>query len=254
MQFSKSNTILGECFPGWSSYAQGEKWKGEERKKKRDSSYILIILIRFIHCTLYIQCTRAGWYGYPGSSSHILPEHNICPPKFSVGFSFPSLFLRAPSVCARVAGMGEEEERKAFKWSCSGAQKKRAADRFPLPSKRVWRKFWTLYLNWHGSLGRNDVQSVKAEIGKASITCMRLNKDLLKVMLIFSDFFKIFPFSINSQGWSVYLQRKLSSIHRQVTTTNNYSKHNCCSVSEIANGGLQKAFLLLLPFPRHIGK
>ncbi len=203
--------------------ARGKMEKRREEKEKRQ-----LIHIDHPHPfhTLHIVHTRAGWYGYPGSSSHISPEHNICSPKFSVGFfPFPSLFLRAPSVCARVAGMGEEEERKAFKWSCSGGQKKRAADRFSLPSKRVWRKFWTFYLNWYGSLGRNDVQNVKAEIGKVSITCMRLNTDLLRVMLIFSDFFKIFHFSIllNSQGWSVYLQRKLSSIHRQVTTTNNYS-------------------------------
>ena len=71
-----------------------------------------------------------------------------------------------------------------------------------------------------------------------------LEQKFIKSNVYFVGLFKIFPFSnLLIHRGKVYLQT-----HRQVTTTNNYSKHNCCSVSELEIGRLSKAFLLLLLF------
>ena len=88
--------------------ARGKMEKRREEKEKRQ-----LIHIDHPHPfhTLH-HCTRAG-YGYPGSGSHILPEHNICSPKFSVGFSFPvSFFTRSVGVCeGRGYGRGRGEKK-----------------------------------------------------------------------------------------------------------------------------------------------
>ena len=88
--------------------ARGKMEKRGEEKEKRQ-----LIHIDHPHPfhTLHIVHTRAG-YGYPGSSSHILPEHNICSPKFSVGFFLSRLFFYALRRCVRGSRVWERRRRE----------------------------------------------------------------------------------------------------------------------------------------------